>query len=144
MQYPVCLTRCPLEDLFIKTPTRLLLEAFSTPHSLRDDYSLTYFIFINAHIAIFIYTVEWTGALWKERKCLSFRRAAKGIVSVLSYRKDESTSIKLVGLVWSGDPNQPQILSDQQAVLCGGPVVLLVKYPIIKTTPCCRWWCKAN
>ena len=84
-----------LTDLFIPTPTRLLLEAFSHAAIMRNDYSLTFPPLSIARYS-FIQQSE-QGRQWREQKCPNIETVAKGdsnqgsldcesVVLPLSYR----------------------------------------------------------
>ena len=72
-QYPVHWTAQSSlhSDLFIPAPTRLPWEAFLATQQLRakTNHSI---ISTTVYSYVVMYTAEWTGASWRERKCPNF------------------------------------------------------------------------
>ena len=64
------------KNVVLLTTTRLLREVFS--HAAVTLWRILYFILIftdistAVHSMVLIYTAEWTGASWRERKCPNF------------------------------------------------------------------------
>ena len=65
-----------LADLFIPTPTWLLWKAYQP----RSNYAWRLFNHVSTTVysQVLIYTAEWTGASWRERKCPILETVAKG------------------------------------------------------------------